>query len=105
MRRPPPRSSRTRTRVADTTLFRSASGVGLFRLTALGRLEFDEPDRARFPCLRLSFDALKAGQAACVALNAANEIAVDCFLKQQIRYTEIARIIEDRKSTRLNSSH
>lgn len=73
---------------------RIASGVGLLALTALGRLDFEEPDFARFPCLRLSFNALETGQAACVALNAANEIAVDCFLKQQIRYTEIARVIE-----------
>lgn len=71
------------------------SGVGLLALTALGRLDFEEPDLQRFPCLRLSFDALKTSQAACIALNAANEIAVDCFLKQQIRYTEIASVIED----------
>lgn len=70
------------------------SGVGLLALTALGRLDFEEPDLERFPCLRLSFDALATGQAACVTLNAANEIAVDCFLKQQIRYTEIAPVIE-----------
>jgi 1-deoxy-D-xylulose-5-phosphate reductoisomerase len=73
---------------------RIESGVGLLALTALGRLDFEEPNFERFPCLRLSFDALRTGQAACVALNAANEVAVDCFLKQQIRYTEIARIIE-----------
>ncbi|HUG59714.1 MAG TPA: 1-deoxy-D-xylulose-5-phosphate reductoisomerase [Candidimonas sp.] len=71
------------------------SGVGLLALTALGRLDFEEPNLERFPCLRLSFDALRTSQAACVTLNAANEIAVDCFLKQQIRYTEIACIIED----------
>ncbi len=71
------------------------SGVGLLALTSLGRLDFEEPDLERFPCLRLSFDALKSGQAACVALNAANEIAVDCFLKEQILYTEIAGVIED----------
>ena len=73
---------------------RIESGVGLLALTALGRLDFEEPNFDRFPCLRLSFDALNSGQSACVALNAANEIAVDCFLKQQIRYTEIARVIE-----------
>ena len=70
------------------------SGVGLLALTALGRLDFEEPNFERFPCLRLSFNALETGQAACVTLNAANEIAVDCFLKQQIRYTEIAHVIE-----------
>ncbi len=70
------------------------SGVGLLALTALGRLDFEEPNFDRFPCLRLSFDALATGQAACVALNAANEIAVDCFLNSRIRYTEIAGVIE-----------
>jgi len=70
------------------------SGVGLLALTALGRLDFEEPDLLRFPCLRLSFDALQAGQNACVALNAANEIAVDCFLKRKIGFTDIAHVIE-----------
>lgn len=70
------------------------SGVGLLQLTALGRLDFELPDYARFPCLRLAFEALVEGQASCVALNAANEVAVDRFLKEQIGYTQIARIIE-----------
>ncbi|NYT36685.1 1-deoxy-D-xylulose-5-phosphate reductoisomerase [Allopusillimonas soli] len=70
------------------------SGVGLFDLAAMGRLDFELPDLERFPCLRLSFEALRAGQAACVALNAANEVAVDRFLKHQIGYTRIACIIE-----------
>lgn len=70
------------------------SGVGLFDLAKLGRLDFELPDLNRFPCLKLAFEALRAGQVACVALNAANEIAVDRFLKQQIGYTQIARIID-----------
>lgn len=70
------------------------SGVGLMDLAALGRLDFEEPDLDRFPCLKLSFDALNAGQAACIALNAANEVAVEHFLERKIRYTEIAWIIE-----------
>ncbi|MEO9122472.1 MAG: 1-deoxy-D-xylulose-5-phosphate reductoisomerase, partial [Burkholderiaceae bacterium] len=70
------------------------SGVGLLALTALGRLDFEEPDFERFPCLRLAFDAIKTGQAACVALNAANEVAVGQFLKSRIQYTEIAHVIE-----------
>jgi len=74
---------------------RIESGVGPLGLTALGRLDFEEPDFQRFPCLRLSFDALRAGQAACIALNAANEIAVDRFLGGKIRFTRIARVIED----------
>lgn len=70
------------------------SGVGLMDLAALGRLDFEEPDLDRFPCLKLSFDALNAGQSACIALNAANEVAVDCFLQRRIRYTEIALVID-----------
>src|SRR5690625_1930928 len=70
------------------------SGVGLMDLAALGRLDFEKPDFDRFPCLKLSFDALNAGQVACIALNAANEVAVECFLQRKIRYTEIALIIE-----------
>lgn len=73
---------------------RIESGVGLLALAAIGHLDFEEPNLERFPCLRLSFDAMNAGQAACVALNAANEVAVDSFLKFKIRYTEISRIIE-----------
>jgi 1-deoxy-D-xylulose-5-phosphate reductoisomerase len=70
------------------------SGVNLLSLAALGRLDFEEPDLARFPCLKLSFDAARAGQAACVTLNAANEVAVASFLDRRIRYTEIPRVIE-----------
>lgn len=72
---------------------RISSGVGLMDLVHLGRLDFTPPDFARFPCLQLAFDALNASQAACVALNAANEVAVDYFLKEKIRYTDIAAVI------------
>src|SRR3546814_11300695 len=71
---------------------RIASGVGLLGLTALGRLDFEELDLARFPCLRLSFVPLKAGQAPCVALIAANEIPVDSLLTHPIPITEIDRL-------------
>lgn len=70
------------------------SGVGLLDLAKLGRLDFEPPDLKRFPCLDLAFQALRSGQSACIALNAANEIAVDSFLNRQIRYTDIARVIE-----------
>jgi 1-deoxy-D-xylulose-5-phosphate reductoisomerase len=48
----------------------------------------------QFPCLRLSFEALQAGQGACIALNAANEVAVAAFLEGRVSYTHIARMIE-----------
>lgn len=73
---------------------RIESGVGLLDLAAMGRLDFETPDVDRFPCLRLAFEALRSGQAACVSLNAANEIAVERFLNRQIGYTQIPRIIE-----------
>lgn len=72
---------------------RIASGVGLMDLLQLGSLEFSPPDYSRFPCLKLAFEALNSSQAACIALNAANEVAVDRFLQEKIRYTDIANII------------
>ncbi|OVZ62172.1 1-deoxy-D-xylulose-5-phosphate reductoisomerase [Pigmentiphaga sp. NML080357] len=73
---------------------RIASGVGALDLARLGRLDFEAPDLARFPCLRLAFEALRAGQGACVALNAANEVAVEAFLQGAAPYTAIAAIID-----------
>ena len=73
---------------------RIASGVATLDLAKVGRLDFQTPDLARFPCLGLSFDALRAGQGACIVLNAANEVAVDAFLNGRLRYTAIASVIE-----------
>jgi len=70
------------------------SGVGLLSLASLGRLDFEEPDFGRFPCLRLAYEALRAGQAACIALNAANEVAVARFLSGALGYTRIPQVIE-----------
>ncbi len=61
---------------------------------ALGRLDFEPPDLARFPCLELAFEALRRGGAAPVALNAANEIAVARFLREEIRFTDIPKLVE-----------
>jgi 1-deoxy-D-xylulose-5-phosphate reductoisomerase len=59
------------------------------------RLEFDVPDRQRFPCLGLAYRALEAGGSVPAALNAANEEAVAAFLEQQIPFTAIASLVED----------
>jgi 1-deoxy-D-xylulose-5-phosphate reductoisomerase len=72
---------------------RLASGVGPLDLAQWGRLDFQKPDLRRFPCLGLAFDALEAGQGACIALNAANEIAVDAFLNGRLPYPRIAAVI------------
>jgi 1-deoxy-D-xylulose-5-phosphate reductoisomerase len=66
-----------------------------FDLAALRTLDFSAPDWARFPCLRLAYEAAEAGQSACIALNAADEVAVAAFLQGRIPFTGIARTIEE----------
>ena len=64
-------------------------------LASIGRLDFETPDVERFPALRLAREALEAGGAAPVVLNAANEVAVASFLAGEIGFLEIARLVED----------
>jgi len=71
------------------------SGVSALDLLRIGQLEFQAPDDARFPCLRLAREAAEAGGTAPAMLNAANEVAVEAFLGRRIRFTEIASIIAD----------
>jgi len=59
-------------------------------LAAVARLEFSAPDPVRFPALTLCRDALRTGQGAPAILNAANEIAVEAFLKREIGFLDIA---------------
>jgi 1-deoxy-D-xylulose-5-phosphate reductoisomerase len=56
-------------------------------------LTFDEPDLERFPCLALAYEALAMGGTAPAVLNAANEVAVDAFLHEQIAFLDIATVI------------
>ncbi|MFZ5562944.1 MAG: 1-deoxy-D-xylulose-5-phosphate reductoisomerase [Thermodesulfobacteriota bacterium] len=63
-------------------------------LAALGRLTFVPPDLERFPCLGLAFDACRRGKTFPAVLNAANEVAVDAFLREQISFGRIPRLIE-----------
>jgi len=65
-----------------------------FDLAALRHLEFEQPDFARFPCLRLAFEAAEKGGAHCIALNAADEVAVEAFLDRQIPFMGIPGTIE-----------
>ena len=62
-------------------------------MTAIAKLTFEAPDLARFPCLKLAFDALRQGGTASAILNAANEIAVDAFLAQRIGFMRIADVV------------
>jgi 1-deoxy-D-xylulose-5-phosphate reductoisomerase len=63
-------------------------------LAAIARLDFEAPDLLRFPALRLAREALEAGGAAPIVLNAANEAAVASFLSGEIRFTDITRVVE-----------
>ena len=73
---------------------RIESGVAPLDFEKLGELTFRAPDYDRYPCLKLAMQASVSGQGATTALNAANEIAVDAFLKEKIRYTDIAVVVE-----------
>jgi 1-deoxy-D-xylulose-5-phosphate reductoisomerase len=74
---------------------RIVAGVDPLDLTRAGRLDFSAPDLSRFPCLRVAWDALACGGTTPAVLNAANEVAVAAFLERKIRFTAIARLIED----------
>jgi 1-deoxy-D-xylulose-5-phosphate reductoisomerase len=74
---------------------RLASGVSSLDLIKTARLDFAAPDIKRFPCLRLAYQALELGGTAPAILNAANEVAVEAFLAEQIDFMDIPRLIED----------
>ncbi|TAN49869.1 MAG: 1-deoxy-D-xylulose-5-phosphate reductoisomerase [Methylococcaceae bacterium] len=73
---------------------RFESGVAPLDLFAVGQLNFMAPDFARFPCLRLAYQAIRAGGIMPAVLNAANEIAVEWFLDGRLRFTQIPAVIE-----------
>jgi 1-deoxy-D-xylulose-5-phosphate reductoisomerase len=65
-----------------------------FDMAALRHLEFEEPDFERFPCLRLAYEGAAKGGAHCIALNAADEVAVEAFLERRIPFNGIPGTIE-----------
>jgi 1-deoxy-D-xylulose-5-phosphate reductoisomerase len=65
-----------------------------FDLAALSHLDFEPPDFERFPCLRLAYEAAEKGGAHSIALNAADEVAVEAFLDRRIPFNGIPRTIE-----------
>lgn len=73
---------------------RIASGVAQLDIFQVAHLDFESPDFERFPCLKLCYQAIETGGTMPTILNAANEIAVEAFLNKQIRFTDIAAIIE-----------
>jgi 1-deoxy-D-xylulose-5-phosphate reductoisomerase len=73
---------------------RIESGVAPLELGTVGQLSFERPDVKRYPCLELAYSALRAGGTAPAVLNAANEVAVECFLAGKLRFVDIARVTD-----------
>jgi len=73
---------------------RIKSGIGGIKLEEVSDLTFDKPDNNLFPCLELAYQAFSSGVASTIILNAANEVAVEAFLKKIIPFTEIPSLIE-----------
>jgi 1-deoxy-D-xylulose-5-phosphate reductoisomerase len=89
---------------------RVASDFPRIDFKLLKNLTFDEPDLDKFECLKLAYDVIKAGGSYPVVLNGANEAAVDLFLKEKIKFTDIPHLIkgaidkhEDHNSPELDS--
>ena len=74
---------------------RIETGVTPLDMFKVARLDFEAPDFKRFPCLKLAYQALAIGGSAPAILNAANEVAVDSFLKSRMPFTAIPVMIED----------
>ncbi len=64
-------------------------------LAAVSPLMFEPPDMTRFPCLQVARAAMEAGGAAAAAVNAANEVAVACFLDRRLGFLDIHRVTAD----------
>ncbi len=73
---------------------RLANDTKRIDLAAIGSLNFEKPDNDKFPCLGLARNALELGAKAPIALNAANEIAVEAFLNGRISFVQIAYVVE-----------
>ena len=68
---------------------------GKVKLATLRKLTFATPDVERFPALKLAYDALDTGDSAPIVFNAANEVAAAAFMERRIRFTDIARLIDE----------
>lgn len=78
---------------AITYPLRKPGPVKKLNLFEAAKLEFFEPDFNRFPCLELALAASRKGGVLPAVLSAADEVAVDAFLKEQIKFTDIAKLV------------
>ena len=74
---------------------RLETGSKPLNLFDVGQLTFEKPDPEKFPALRMAYEALKTGGAACCVLNAANEAACYAFLGGRIAFGRIGEIVEE----------
>ncbi len=72
---------------------RGNSPVNRLDLAQIGKLNFEKPDRKKFPCVDLAYEAGRRGGTYPAVLNAANEVAVNRFLREEISFNDIPRII------------
>lgn len=77
----------------DTALYypeHAQSSVASLDLAKYGLLSFSAPDYDRFPCLKIAIDSAEAGEGACIAISASDEVLVEEFLKGKIKFNDIA---------------
>jgi len=76
-------------------------------LSDIGKLTFEDPDTKRFPAISIARDALLNGGCRACVMNAANEVAVDYFLKNKIGFSDITRVVagvlNDLEATSVNN--
>lgn len=90
---------------AFTYPHRISCNVPRVNFTEYASLTFLEPDLEKFRCLDIAYQALRAGGTIPCIMNAANEIAVDAFLKKNIKYNDIYRIIAETINTTENTNN
>lgn len=69
-------------------------GIAPLNLCKIDKLTFIEPDKDRFPALRLAYEAIETGDTMPAVLNAADEVAVEAFLQREIVFTDITKVVE-----------
>ena len=73
---------------------RLSNNIEKLNIFDIGSLNFEKPDFDKFGCLNLAIDAIKMGHSAQVVLNAADEVLVEAFLNDKIKYTDIYKYLK-----------